>query len=313
MKFLSALGYGIITCSMILSCNSGEQTFDATGVFEADEILVAAEIPGRIRQMNIEEGDLIPKDSLVAIIDAGNLALQQVQVEESMAALQQKTADAAPQLKMLSDQLAVEQSQLDNALKEQSRMRELVKADAATTKQLDDMDAKVDVLRRQMVVTRQQMKVYQENIATQNRSVLSERNPLAAKAKVIADQVARAQVVNPVTGTVLTRYANQGEIIAAGKAIYKIADLRQLILRAYVTGTQLSAVKLGNEVTVLTDSNETAYKSYKGRITWIADKAEFTPKTIQTREERANLVYAIKIAVPNDGYLKIGMYAEVKF
>jgi HlyD family secretion protein len=187
----------------------------------------------------------------------------------------------------------------------------LVKADAATGKQLDDMDAAIDVARKQMLVTQQQINVQKSNVKTQNRSILSESNPLRKRADQLNDQVGKANIVNPVSGTVLVKYAETGEVTAPGKALYKIADLTTMIMRAYITGTQLPQVKLNQQVTVLIDKGENEQKKLTGTITWISDKAEFTPKTIQTKDERENLVYAVKISVPNDGYLKIGMYGEV--
>ena len=164
-----------------------------------------------------------------------------------------------------------------------------------------------------MGVTQQQINVQQSNIATQNRSILSEGKPLSKRVAQLDDQLKKASIVNPVNGTVITKYAQAGEITSPGKALYKIADLSFLTLRAYINGVQLSQVKLGQQVKVLIDDGKDSYKELSGTITWISDKAEFTPKTIQTKEERANLVYAMKIKVKNDGYLKIGMYGEVKF
>jgi len=166
-------------------------------------------------------------------------------------------------------------------------------------------------LKRQMDVTAQQIKVQLNNTSTQNRSILSEQPSLQKRVAQLQDQLQRSNVINPLSGTVLTKYAQAGEVTAAGKALYKIADLSTLKLRAYITGDQLSQIKLNQLVKVLVDNGAKEYKNYTGTISWISDKAEFTPKTIQTKDERANLVYAIKIDVKNDGYLKIGMYGEV--
>jgi HlyD family secretion protein len=201
---------------------------------------------------------------------------------------------------------------LSNLIHEKTRIENLLKADAATGKQLDDITYQIDVARKQLAVTQQQINVQLNNTSTQNRSILSEADPLKKRVAQLQDQVQRANIVNPVSGTVISKYAEQGEVTAAGKALYKIADLSSLNLRAYITGAQLSQVKLGQTVKVLIDDGAKKYKEYSGSIVWIADKAEFTPKTIQTKEERANLVYAIKVKVKNDGYLKIGMYGEVK-
>jgi HlyD family secretion protein len=162
-----------------------------------------------------------------------------------------------------------------------------------------------------MGVTRQQINVQQSSTGTQNRSVLSESQPLQKRAEQINDQIKRANITNPINGTIITKYAQAGEITSPGKALYKIADLKTITLRAYISGSQLSEIKLGQDVQVRVDKGEDDYKEFTGTITWISDKAEFTPKTIQTKDERANLVYAIKVKVKNDGYLKIGMYGEV--
>ena len=167
--------------------------------------------------------------------------------------------------------------------------------------------------KKQITVTQQQIAVQVNNVQTQNRSVLSEANPLQKQIDQLKDKEQRAGIVNPINGTVLTKYAMEGEITSAGKALYKAADLSSLILRAYISGTQLPEIKLGQSVKVFIDAGEKKYKEYVGTITMISDKAEFTPKTIQTKDERANLVWATKITVKNDGFLKIGMYADIKF
>lgn len=302
----------VFTTLFFNACKNGDNGHDATGTFEADEVVVSSELAGKILSFKVQEGMQLAKDSVVGVVDAKNIALQQEQVEASIKALNEKTADVNPQIRLLKNQEAVQQSQLDNLLHEKARVENLLKADAATGKQLDDINAQIDVVRKQIAVTQQQIAVQQSNISTQNRSILSEKDPLQKRVAQLQDQAQRANITNPITGTVLTKYAEEGEITAAGKALYKIADVSSLNLRAYVTGTQLPQIKLGQEVTVLIDNGEKGYKEYKGQIIWIADKAEFTPKTIQTKEERANLVYAIKVKVKNDGYLKIGMYGEVK-
>lgn len=302
----------LISVSLLAACNRNGSDFDASGTFEANETIVSAEASGKIIALNISEGDQLTRDSVVGLVDATGVSLQQEQVEASIKALNEKTVDVTPQVRLLQDQLSVQQSQLDNLLHERSRVENLVKADAATTKQLDDINAQVEVARRQMNVTRQQIAVQQNNVATQNRSILSEADPLRKRVAQLKDQAQKASIINPVNGTVITKYAEAGEVTSAGKALYKIADLSYLNLRAYVTGSQLSSIKLNQAVKVMIDDGAKKYKEYSGTIIWISDKAEFTPKTIQTKEERANLVYAIKVRVKNDGYLKIGMYGEVK-
>ena len=304
----------IITTFLIAfyACKTGDSNADATGTFEADEVVVSSELSGKLISFTVQEGTTIAKDSVIGVVDAKNISLQQEQVEASIKALNEKTADVAPQIQLLQNQLVVQQSQIRTLQKEKSRIENLLKADAATGKQLDDINAQIDVAIKQLSVTQQQMNVQRNAISTQNRSILSEADPLKKRVAQLQDQVQRANITNPINGTVISKYAEQGEITSAGKALYKIADLSSLNLRAYITGVQLPQIKLGQTVKVLIDNGAKGYKEYSGTITWISDKAEFTPKTIQTKEERANLVYAIKVKVKNDGYLKIGMYGEVK-
>lgn len=304
----------IISMAVLFSlaaCNRNGNKFDASGTFEADEVIVSSEIPGKLLSFTVKEGANLTKDSVVGLIDATNLSLQKEQVEASIGALNQKTTDVTPQVQLLNNQLQVQQSQLDNLKHEKTRIENLLKSDAATGKQLDDINFQIEALQKQMTVTRQQVAVQVNSVATQNRSILSEAAPLQKKAAQLQDQLQRSNIVNPITGTVITKYAEPGEITASGKALYKIADLSTLNLRAYITGDLLSQVKLNQQVKVMIDDGADKYKEYPGIITWISDKAEFTPKTIQTKEERANLVYAVKINVKNDGFLKIGMFGEV--
>jgi len=311
LKQLQSAGIWIIAVSLA-ACNSNNEKFDASGTFEADEVIVSSELNGKILSFDVDEGSVLKKDSTVGTIDAVNIALQKEQVEANIASLREKTSDVNPQVKLLQEQLTVQQAQLSNLEYEKKRIENLLKEDAATGKQLDDINYQVDALQKQMNVTQQQINVQKSNVSTQNRSILSEGKPLAKNIAMLEEQLSKSRIINPVAGTVLTKYAEAGEITAAGKALYKIADLSVITLRAYITGTQLSQVKLGQQVKVLVDDGKNKYKELTGTITWISDKAEFTPKTIQTKDERANLVYAVKIKVKNDGFLKIGMYGEVK-
>ena len=302
----------LLSVLILSACNNQNSKFDATGTFEADEVIVSSELAGRIDSFAVEEGQQVKAGKVVGTIDAVNLALQKEQVEASINALREKTLDVKPQIRLLQDQLAVQKSQLATLERERQRTQNLLTADAATGKQLDDINAQIDVLKGQMQVTQQQIRVQQTATSTQNRGILSENKPLQKRVAQLADQLANANITNPINGTVLDKYAEQGEITAAGKALYKIADLSEMTLRAYITGDQLPQVRLGQQVKVLIDQGE-KYKELPGTISWISDKAEFTPKTIQTKDERANLVYAMKVRVKNDGYLKIGMYGEVIF
>jgi HlyD family secretion protein len=304
---------GAITLVVVLSCNTRSGEYDATGTFEADEVVVSASANGKILSLNIEEGAVLAKDSIVGLVDPTGLGLQKEEVEATIKSLGQQTANAAPQVKLLQEQLAVQQSQLVNLLHERTRIENLLKQDAATGKQLDDINAQIDVAKKQMSVTQQQINVQKNNTGTQNRGILSQGKPLQKRAAQIEDQLKKASIRNPIGGTVITKFAEAGEITSMGKALYKIADLSTMTLRAYITGTQLSQIKLGQTVKVLVDDGADKYKGLSGTIAWVSDKAEFTPKTIQTKDERANLVYAMKVKVKNDGYLKIGMYGEVQF
>jgi HlyD family secretion protein len=304
----------ILTCAWAaIACNSNNGDFDAQGTFEANEVMVAAEASGRLIDFPLQEGDSLALQDTVGRIDASNTILQQEQAEASLAALQQKTVDDAPQVKLLQEQRDVQLAQLRNLDKELARAEKLLQQDAATAKQVDDLRFQVESIQKQIRVTEQQIKVQQALVANQNRAILSETGPLQKRAAQLQDLVARSFIINPTPGTVIATYAEQGEMAMLGKPLYKVADLSELTLRMYVTGSQLAQVKLNQEVTVMVDKGAEEYASYKGTIYWIASKAEFTPKTIQTKDERANLVYAIKVRVKNDGLLKIGMYGEAKF
>jgi HlyD family secretion protein len=308
-NFIAALS----SLAFLSACSSSQLKHDAAGIFEADEVIVSSELGGKILHFKVNEGDLLKKDSVVAIIDALPVSLQQQQLEASVKALSEKTQNVEPQIKLLKEQIAVQETQLANLLHEKSRIESLIKADAATTKQLDDINFQIESAKKQISVTQQQIAVQINNVQTQNRAILSETNPLQKQIAQLRDKEQRASITNPLDGTVLTKYAMEGEITSAGKALYKVADLSTLILRTYISGTQLSEIKLGQTVKVFIDEGEKKYKEYSGTITMISNKAEFTPKTIQTKDERANLVYAVKVLVKNDGYLKIGMYGEIQF
>jgi HlyD family secretion protein len=298
---------------LLASCKNGKDSFDAQGSFEAVEILVSPEISGRITSLDVDDGDSVAALQEVGRIDATNLSLQKEQVDESIQALRDKTTDPAPQVALLYDQLAVEQTQLKNLQRELERAEGLLRNDAGTSKQVDDIRYQKEAFEKKMAMTRQQIVVQRSNNANQNRAILSEGDPLRKRAAQLEDLVKRSAIVNPVSGTVITTYAEAGEMAVVGKPLYKVADMRELILRAYVTGGQLPLIRTGQQVKVFTDKGPDAYNEHLGTISWISSKAEFTPKTIQTKDERANLVYAIKVIVKNDGLLKIGMYGEIKF
>jgi HlyD family secretion protein len=298
---------------LLFGCNNNKPDFDASGTFEVDETVVSSEVSGQIEALDIREGSVLAKDSIVGYIDSVPLELQKAQAEATLNALHEKTINIAPQVKLLNDQISVLKVQLNDAIHEKERTERLIKADAATQKQLDDLNTQIAIFQKQIAVNQQQIKVQQSTTGTQNRTILSESNPLKKSVDQIEDQLKRTKIKNPINGTVLTKYAMTGEYTNPGKALYSIGNLSVITLRVYVTGNQFANIKLNQQVKVFVDSTANTFKEYPGVITWISDKAEFTPKTIQTKDERANLVYAVKIHVKNDGLLKIGMYGEVKF
>ena len=311
----------------IFSCKSNDQQFDASGVFDADEVIVSAEASGKILKLNIEEGASLKAGQEIGLIDGQNLSLQKSQVLASIDALGAKQNDASPQTQILHEQLSTQQAQVATQKeqlrvldKERIRVQNLVKAEAVPSKQLDDIEGQIDILHTPVAhtvphaaVPRQPLNSHAHPVSIQPSGLLSERKPLQERVAQFDDLLKRCTIINPNEGVVLVKYAEANEMTAAGKPLYKIADLSTLTLRAYISGDQLSKVKLNQTVKVLIDNGKDDYKELSGTVEWISTKAEFTPKTIQTKDERANLVYATKIKVKNDGFLKIGMYGEVKF
>ncbi len=291
----------LVFSGIILFANAckNEKTFDASGSFEAVEVIISAEANGVLEVFNIEEGQYLQDGDFIGYIDSTQLYLKKKQLETQIVALMAKKPNIPVQLSAL-------QEQLKTAEVEQQRITNLVKSDAATTKQLDDINAQIEIIKKQIAAQKSTLVISSEGI---NKDVL----PLQVQVEQLNDQLQKCKIINPVKGTVLTKYAEQNEMAAAGKALYKIADLSTIILRAYISSNQLAQVKLNQKVKVHTDDGSGGFKEDEGTITWISDKAEFTPKTIQTKEERANMVYAVKIKMPNDGTYKIGMYGEIVF
>ena len=295
-----------------MACNH-KNDFDASGNFIADEVIVSAEQNGRLIDYTVQEGQTLNEGQKVGQINVEVLKLQKQQVEATIASRKEKTLSPDDQAALIRSQYEVQKAQLEQQKRELARVQQLVAGGAATQKQLDDLTAVVDQLRKQLFVTENQLKVSLTNISSQNRNVMSQEVPLQKNAEAVQAQINQGEIINPITGTVLVNYALKGEMQTFGKPLYKIANTDTLTLKAYITGDQLPQIKLRQAVTVHTDAAEGEQRTYKGEVTYIASKAEFTPKTIQTKAERANLVYAIKIKVKNDGYLKIGMYGEVLF
>lgn len=288
----------ILFAVIIAGCAGDKIKYDASGTFEAVETIVSAEATGVIKKFTVEEGQELKAHQVVGYIDSVQLYLKKKQLEAQIGAVLSKKPNIATQLASL-------QEQLKQAQREQQRITNLVKADAATQKQLDDAYAQVEIIKKQIAGQ-------ESSLGITSKSLKEESAPLTIQIAQLNDQLAKCKIMNEVNGTVLTKYAEVNEMTTSGKPLYKIADLSQITLRAYVTGDQLPSLTIGQNVTVLIDATDNSYKAYTGEVQWISNKAEFTPKTIQTKDERANLVYAVKIRVKNDGLIKIGMYGEVK-
>ena len=272
--------------------------FDATGTFEATEVVVSAEAAGRILRFDAEEGDVLEAGRQVGAIDTVQLYLQKLQLERQRASVVSNRPDIAKQAASLREQIAKQQT-------ERRRVENLLRDGAATTKQLDDIDAQIKVLNGQLEA---QLSTLRNNAA----SIDENSSSIDLQIARIEDQLAKCRIASPVAGTVLAKYSEAGELASVGRPLMKVADLDRIYLRAYFTSDQLAGLKLGQEVTVTADFGGDSRIDYPGRIVWIASESEFTPKTIQTRDSRANLVYAAKIAVENDGRLKIGLYGKVR-
>lgn len=295
----------------VVSCKQPEAP-DAAGVFEATEIMVPAEASGLIKALTVEEGTTLTAGQYVGYIDSLQLFLRKKQLMAQLKATGTRTPDIKSQTGYFQQQSEVAQVRLDHLIREQARTENLVKADAATGKQLDDIKAQVNEASTQLEVISSQDAAQVSALKTQTAALSGERLPVNVQIEQINDQLAKCRIVNPVSGTVLVKYAEPSEMASAGKPLYKVADLSSLVLKAYFTGDQLPLIKLNQQVTVLTDSGQGKFATHSGVIEWISNKAEFTPKTIQTKDERANLVYATKIRVKNNGSLKIGMYGEIR-
>jgi len=284
---------------LVVACNSNNNNHDASGTFEAIETIISAEASGKILEFNLNEGDELKQGDRIGYIDSTQLHLQRLQLLQNKKAILSSTPDSKSQIEVL-------QKELENAQSDKKRIENLVKGEVASQKQLDDINTKIAVLQSKITALKSEL-------GTRTSTINEQSNTVQVQLAQINDQLKKCTITNPVNGTVLTKYVEANEMVPAGKPLYKIADLSTLVLRAYVTGNQFSNLKLNQKVTVLIDSTENEYKEYEGIVEWISNKAEFTPKTIQTKEERANLVYAVKIRVKNDGLLKLGMYADVKF
>ncbi|HWB62905.1 MAG TPA: HlyD family efflux transporter periplasmic adaptor subunit [Chitinophagales bacterium] len=293
------LFFAIPVLALFASCNNGNSDFDAAGSFESVETIVSTEASGTIMQFNVEEGQTLNAGQQVGFIDTTQLYLRKKQLQAQIAATLSQRPDIPVQIASLEEQL--NQAQIN-----QKRAENLLRANAGTQQQLDNANSQVQVIQKQI-------DALQSSLSITSSSLASQVTPLERQIEQVNDQLYKCRIINPIHGVVLTKYAEYHEIAMPGKALYKIAEMDTLTLRAYVDGAQYSQMKLGQKVNIRIDKGAKDYRNYTGTIYWISDKSEFTPKTIPTKDERADLVYAIKIRVVNDGYLKIGMYGEVKF
>lgn len=298
---MNNMKYLILSIAFIAfaACSGNENDFDATGTFESTEIIVSSEANGKIMELNLQEGDRLEAGAVLGYVDSMQLYLRKKQLEAGLRGVDIRKPDIRKQIASLEQQIAVARS-------EQQRMENLVKAKVGNQKQVDDLVNNIKVLQKQL-------DAQYSTLHKTTGGADAEAESIVYQIMQLDDQLQKSRIVNPQSGTVLVKYAEPGEVTAAGKPLYKIADTDLLYLRAYPTAEQLTQLKLGGGVRVFVDFGEKERKEYPGTITWISEKSEFTPKGIQTKNERANLVYAVKIAVRNDGYLKIGQYGEVVF
>lgn len=287
--------YLIMLVFFLASCAGNRDKSDAYGNFEADEIIVSSMAQGKILKLDISEGDLLEEGRIVGLIDTTDLSLKREQLQKQKAAIASRIATVDAQAK-------VQEQQLKNYLVDQERTQKLYRDGAATQKQLDDINGAVDLVRKQIQATR-----------AQKEGILDEIEAMGMQIRQVEEMLDNCRIENPVSGTVLVTLSERGEVASYGKPLYKIANLEVINLKAYISGAQLPHVKLGQEVEVLVDKDKNSNRAMPGKVSWISQTAEFTPKTIQTKEERVNLVYAIKVEVVNDGTLKIGMPGEVNF
>ena len=282
----------LLLLASLFSCNKNNDKADGYGNFEATEVTISSEANGKIEYLKFEEGDVLEPKIQVGLIDTTQLYFNKQQLMASKSTVYSKSANVLSQIKVLQEQLKTVQI-------EKKRIQNMFAENAATKRQVDEIDGKVSVIQEQI-----------KSVQTQNAPIVNEVKSIDVQIEKINDQIQKSKIINPIKGTVLAKYAEPNEVTAFGKPIYKIADISEMTLRVYVSETQLSSIKVGQNVTVKIDT-EKEMKSFQGTISWIASSAEFTPKVVQTKEERVNLVYAVKVKVLNDGSLKIGMPAEM--
>lgn len=291
--------YATILLAVLAACSSNEPGYDATGSFEADEIIIAAEVPGIVQQMHTLEGSQVEAGEVVGWIDTTQLHLKKLQLLAQMAAVEARKPEA-------SVQLAALYAQWQNAKQELERSKQLLAGKATSAKQVDDLTAQTEQLEKQYTAQLQQLQ-------KSNKALAHDLEALHWQLKQLEEQLRQSVLVSPIKAVVIKQFVQRYEMVQPGKPLFKLADLRTLYLRVYLTADQLADIKLGQRVKVHSDNGEGGMLENEGKLVWVSEKAEFTPKSIQTKNERANQVYAAKIAVANDGRLKIGMYGQMAF
>lgn len=297
MKITNAIGIALAIA--LTGCRNSAEDFDATGTFEATEVIVSAEAAGKLIHFRADEGVQLTCGEEAGLIDTVQLHLQKLQLLANRKSVDTQRPD-------IGKQIAATRQQIAKAEQEKARVERLLQSNAANRKQLDDWNAEIALLNKQLEA---QLSTLQNSTASLNEQSAS----VAIQVAQVEDKLQKSRIVSPISGTVLAKYAEAGELASVGKPLFKIADVENMYLRAYITSKQLAEIKLGQQVTLYADFGDGERKPFEGTITWISDKAEFTPKTILTDNERANQVYAVKISFRNDGTAKIGMYGEVKF
>lgn len=296
MKTIKFIYIGIAT-ALFTACADKNADYDASGTFEATEIVVSSEVNGKILEFNVQEGTTLQQGQTVGTIDSVQLFLRKKQLQKNIEAIKSRQPETQKQIAVIEQQISTQK-------REKQRFANLVQANAANQKQMDDINAQIAVLEKQL-------EAQKSSLSITTKGINEDASTLEIQIDQLNDQLKKCKIVNPINGTVLVKYAEANELALPGKALYKIADIENMIFRAYITSDLLTKLKIGQEVKVFADFGEET-RAYKGKIEWISSKSEFTPKTIQTKDERANLVYAVKIAVKNDGFLKIGMYGAVQ-
>lgn len=293
--------YALILCSLLqfIACSDKDPLKDATGVFEATEIIVAAEANGKLLRFDAQEGQQLGKDEILGQIDTVQLSLQKMQLRANQLSIEAGKPD-------VPSQVNATEREIEKLEFEKKRTQKLVEGDVATQKQLDDIES-------QLLVLQARLQAQKKSLGSSIQAIDAQNDAIDVQVDQLNDQISRCQIKSPIEGSILVKYTEQGEFVNLGKPLFKVANMENMVLRAYVTAQQLKDLRINQKVKVLAEFGADETKDYEGEITWISDKSEFTPKTIQTQDERANLVYAVKVSVKNNGYLKIGMYGGLKW